>query len=362
MRLRYFSFLLLLSFSLSAQEQNPSTILLTAESMPRFPGCEDQELASADLKKCAEKKMLEFVYQNISYPDEARTAGVEGTVVIRFVIEEDGSISEAKIVKEIGSGCGAEALRVVELMNEQGVKWIPGIQYGKPVRVYFNLPVKYKLEKETPPPPPPPPYFITGLDTIYTEYEEAPIYGTEEGALQKYMEALPYPQSVDTCLAGSMVVQFFISKKGEVKIGDIYDYGDLGFDFQFEAIQHLNATNLKWQAAKRAGLPVSCYLPLRLAFKPKTANCQMVADNYDLAYAAAAEAEALYASQKVAEAIAKWDESLTLLPGNAEVLLLRGQAYLEINEKEKACTDLQAAKKIIPLADWVVQLLPMICK
>ena len=358
MRFLYFSFLLLLSFNLSAQEKNPTAVFSIVESMPRFPGCENQGLAADAVKKCSEKKMLGFVYENISYPEEAKSTGIEGTVVIRFVIQEDGGIAEAQIAKEIGGGCGAEALRVVELMNEKGIKWIPGMQEGKPVRVYFNLPVKYKLEKE---PPPPLPYFIAGVDTIYTEFEEAPVYGTEEGALQKYMENLPYPQAVDSCLAGSMVVQFFISKKGEIKIGDIYDYGDLGFDFQFEAIQHLNATNLKWQPAKRGGLPVSCYLPLRMTFKPKTEKCQTIADNYDLAYIAAAEAETLYTDQKIEEAISKWTASLTLLPGNAEVLLLRGQAYLEVNQNEKACTDLQAAKKIIPLAAWVEQLLPMIC-
>jgi len=116
------------------------------DQMPRFPGCE--ELAGTDLekKRCADKKMLEFVYSRILYPLEARQEGLEGTVVVTFIIETDGSISKAEITRDIGKGCGVEARRVVNLMNEGGIRWIPGHQHGKPVRVQFNLPVKFKLE------------------------------------------------------------------------------------------------------------------------------------------------------------------------------------------------------------------------
>ena len=106
------------------------------EEMPRFPGCEDNN------KNCADKKMLEFIYQNLRYPALARENGVEGTVVVTFIVEADGRIKEPKIVREIGGGCGDEVLRVVNLMPT----WIPGKQKGEAVRVQFNLPVRFKLE------------------------------------------------------------------------------------------------------------------------------------------------------------------------------------------------------------------------
>lgn len=116
-------------------------IFKVVEDMPRFPGCED--ISNKDeRKKCAEQKMLEYIYKNIKYPAIARENGVEGTVVITFVVETNGTITAAQIARDIGAQCGQEALRVVEDMP----KWIPGKQRGRSVRVQFNLPVKFKLE------------------------------------------------------------------------------------------------------------------------------------------------------------------------------------------------------------------------
>ena len=70
--------------------------------MPRFPGCEDKGSA-AEKKQCADKKMLEFIYKNIKYPAIARENGVEGTCVIQFVVEKDGAIADAKVVRDIGA-------------------------------------------------------------------------------------------------------------------------------------------------------------------------------------------------------------------------------------------------------------------
>lgn len=125
--------------------KDPETIFVTAEEMPRFPGCEEVRDMS-DRKTCADQKMLEFIYKNINYPPMARENHVQGTVVIRFYIDTDGSIKSPEILKDIGAGCGKEALRVVEKMNSLPKKWAPGKQRGKPVKVYFNLPVRYRLD------------------------------------------------------------------------------------------------------------------------------------------------------------------------------------------------------------------------
>jgi protein TonB len=113
--------------------------------MPLFPGC-DQSMAYAERKQCADTKMLEFIYGNIKYPAIARENGVEGMAVVSFVIEKDGTVTDAKIVRDPGAKTGDEALRVVQLMNSKGLKWNPGKQGGRSVRVQFNLPVKFKLE------------------------------------------------------------------------------------------------------------------------------------------------------------------------------------------------------------------------
>jgi protein TonB len=120
-------------------------IFKVVEEMPRFPGCDNEPTVEAK-KACADKKMLEFIYKNIKYPAIARENGVEGTAVITFVVEKDGTVKDARIVRDIGAQCGQEALRVVNLMNDQNIKWTPGKQRGRPVRVQFNLPVRFRLE------------------------------------------------------------------------------------------------------------------------------------------------------------------------------------------------------------------------
>lgn len=126
-------------------EDNDVEIFKVVEEMPRFPGCENEATTEAK-KACADKKMLEFIYKNIKYPAIARENGVEGTAVITFVVEKDGTVKDARIVRDIGAQCGQEALRVVNMMNESNIKWIPGKQRGRSVRVQFNLPVRFKLE------------------------------------------------------------------------------------------------------------------------------------------------------------------------------------------------------------------------
>jgi len=116
-------------------------IFTVVQDMPRFPGCECISVTSKDKKSCAEKEMLEFIYKSIKYPTVAIENGIEGRVIVSFVVEKDGSITNPKILRGLGGGCSAEALRVVKSMP----KWIPGKQRNKAVRVQFNVFVGFKL-------------------------------------------------------------------------------------------------------------------------------------------------------------------------------------------------------------------------
>ena len=126
-------------------KDEPEEIFRIVEQMPRFPGCENKG-SKADKDACAQKKLLEFIYANIKYPAIARENGVEGACVIQFVVEKSGKVTDARVVRDIGAGCGEEALRVVKLMNKQSKVWTPGKQRGRSVRVQFTLPVKFKLQ------------------------------------------------------------------------------------------------------------------------------------------------------------------------------------------------------------------------
>ncbi len=116
-------------------------IFRVVEQQPMFPGCE-QVADKVERYRCAEENMLRFIYDNIQYPSMARENGVAGMVVVTFVVERDGSISNISLLRDVGAGCGEEAKRIVSMMP----KWIPGKQRERTVRVQFTLPVRFKLE------------------------------------------------------------------------------------------------------------------------------------------------------------------------------------------------------------------------
>ncbi len=85
--------------------------------------------------------MAKFLSDNLVYPAEARDKGITGRVVVTFVVEKDGNVSNVKVLRDIGGGCGAEAVRVVKKMP----RWKPGKANGKAVRTQFTLPLNFSL-------------------------------------------------------------------------------------------------------------------------------------------------------------------------------------------------------------------------
>ncbi|WP_118951291.1 energy transducer TonB [Taibaiella helva] len=104
----------------------PDKIFTSVEQMPQPP---------FDVQK--------YLAQNIRYPAAAKEDGIQGRVVLQFVVDRDGSVTNIVIQRDIGGGCGKEAERVVRSMP----KWKPGKQNGQPVRVYYTLPVSFKLQE-----------------------------------------------------------------------------------------------------------------------------------------------------------------------------------------------------------------------
>ena len=97
------------------------------EQMPEFPG--------------GQEALMQFLRQEVKYPKEAFKDGVQGRVVVQFVVEKDGSISEVEVVKKVNEHLDAEAVRVVNAMP----KWKPGKQKGENVRVKYTLPISFRL-------------------------------------------------------------------------------------------------------------------------------------------------------------------------------------------------------------------------
>ena len=96
------------------------------EEMPEYPG--------------GDEALLAFLQREIQYPEVARTSGITGTVLIEFVVEKDGSVSNARVKAPLFPECDKEAVRGVMAMP----KWKPGKNNGKPVRCYYQVPVTFQ--------------------------------------------------------------------------------------------------------------------------------------------------------------------------------------------------------------------------
>lgn len=350
----YLFFTLALFAQPSAAEEE---VFQVVEEMPRFPGCVDT-LAQEEAKKCANQKMLQFVYENIRYPEVDRLKGNEGTVVIRFTVEKDGSISEPTVLRGRGEKLGEEALRVVKLMNDLPEKWIPGRQRGKPVRVYFNLPVKFRIQEVEEPD-----FVFNGQDSIWVRFDTPSQYKTSDEELVKYIDAsLKYPnEGQDSCRIGIIELNTLIKEDGGVKIIDVVDYSKLGIDYQFEAIRLINSTTGDWKAARYGDRSVNTNKSIRITFRPNMISCGVVISDFEKADQLATAATIDMQDNKMEDGIAKLTEAITMFPDNGEYISLRGQAYLKMQKTEEACADLRMAKDIL-VVSWYDGLIPLLCK
>ena len=110
-----------------SMRQSDEKVFDVVEHMPEYPGGMDS--------------LMTFLMRTVKYPKEAAEKGIQGRVVVMFIVEKDGQISEPEIQKSVFPTLDEEALRVIRCMP----KWKPGMQSGKVVRVRFNIPITFRL-------------------------------------------------------------------------------------------------------------------------------------------------------------------------------------------------------------------------
>ncbi|MBP1646142.1 MAG: TonB family protein [Bacteroidetes bacterium] len=118
------------SLNVNAQEKksdNSDVVFTVVENEAEFPG--------------GLEAMNRFLAENIKYPTLAKQKNIEGKVIISFIVEKNGTLTDIRTIKDIGEGCGDEGVRIVKLMP----KWKPAKQKGQPVRQQFLLPISFVL-------------------------------------------------------------------------------------------------------------------------------------------------------------------------------------------------------------------------
>ncbi len=242
------------AFSFSKKAEDNEKAFTTVETIPEFKGGIDA--------------LMNYIGNNLKYPADAIDKGIEGKVLIRFIVTKEGKVSNAEVLRGIDPSCDAEALRVVEAMPD----WIPGKQKGENVNVYYTLPISYKLghkkeDKSTVKfQPPQIKNDKAATKQSYTQVEEMPKFPGGEQALMSYLrENIKYPlEEASKKIEGNVIVRFIVDKEGKVKDATVLRKVNDGLDA--EALRVVNGMP-DWIPGKQDGKNVNVYFTLPIMFK-----------------------------------------------------------------------------------------------
>ena len=233
----------------------------TCDIMPEFPG--------------GQSALLQFLAKSIKYPAEAQQQGKQGKVVVTFVIEKDGSITDAKVVRTDNPVFNEEALRVVNSMP----KWKPGKQRGKEVRVSYTVPVIFSLDGKG---------YQKAMSTakgntksnatqaqsgsdfdenqLFQIVEEMPEFPGGMGACLKFLMAnTEYPEKAKAQkVEGKVSVKFVVEKDGSISNPQIIKGGNPLLND--EALRVVNSMP-KWKPGKQRGKVVRVGYTVPIIFK-----------------------------------------------------------------------------------------------
>ncbi len=308
------------------------------------------------VRTCGENSLMRLMAQNIQYPFDAREQNIQGTVVLQMVIEPNGKMSNIKMLKDIGGGCGNEAMRVLKVLDTLGLTWKPGSIGGKPVRARKSLPFRFRLTEALP-------YtFSDAGDTIYTNIDTPIRFKDGDEALVKYvLNQLEYPKSYrDSCSTGVIEYALLVNPDGSVKVENQLNFNNLNSDFEFNGIVLANSTAGKWEPATYQGRAVPTTTPLRVMFKSDATGCKAANDKFDQAILLAEQGVTLSEGDNSTEAIEKFNQALALQPDNTELLYYRGTLLLNQGQKEGACTDYNRIKQLLGYT-WFENVRKLVC-
>lgn len=231
-----------------AAPQDTARVFMVVEQMPEFPG---------GMAAC-----MEFLKNNIKYPKEAREKKEQGRVILQFVVMEDGSLSDIKIVRGVSPSIDAEAIRIMNQMP----KWKPGMQRGQAVRVKYTIPVMFSLDDEN----------QGDVDIkrevtqdeygFYMVADEMPEFPGGMAACMEWLQKnIRYPiEAFAKSETGRVIVQFVVEENGDLR--QLKVVRGVSPSLDGEALRVV-ATMPKWKPGKVDGKPVKVNYTIPIAFR-----------------------------------------------------------------------------------------------
>jgi TonB family protein len=262
-------FLVLVTFYACAAKKSHSTVkadqeepFVVVEEMPMFPG--------------GDSTLLAYLSKNTKYPESAKTKKIQGRVIVRFCVTSKGSVDRISVLKGVSPELDAEASRVVSTLPV----FKPGKQGGKPVPVWYMVPIAFSLDKSqgalllppSPPPPPPPPALKesgSGMtDGAYQTVDEMPIFPGGDPALLNYICANTiYPKEAkEKAIQGKVITRFKVTADGSVS--DVSVLQGVNSSLDNEAIRVVG-TLPKFTPGKLGGKSVAVWYMVPISFTLK---------------------------------------------------------------------------------------------
>ncbi|MBQ7238986.1 MAG: energy transducer TonB, partial [Bacteroidales bacterium] len=231
--------------------QSPKEVFTVIEEMPEFPG--------------GESALMQFIKTNLKYPADCAAQNIEGRVVLSFIVEKDGSISDVEIMRTPDERLSAEAIRMVQSMPA----WIPGKQRGQAVRVKYVLPVTFRLAKPDDQKSVQKGQGATkasGNDAVFTAVEEMPQFPGGDTELMAFIrDNVKFPKEcLDQGIQGRVIVRFIVEKDGSISDTEILRTPD--DRLSAEAIRVIKAMP-KWTPGKQRGQAVRVFYVLPVTFR-----------------------------------------------------------------------------------------------
>lgn len=229
----------------SVQEENIDEIFVRVEKKAEFPG--------------GKRALTKYLHENIKYPEKALETGIQGIVMVKFVISQEGKVSRSEVVRSIHPLLDEEALRVVNGMP----RWRPAQNGSKNVNSYFTLPVNFKLADSPSTPAP-----EKDEKGVYLRVDKQAQHPSGMATLMSSIQKnLKYPKKAKKeKTEGTCIVQFVVEADG--KIGEISVSRSISPEIDQEAIRLVKGTGA-WIPAQSKGENVRSYVKLPINFKLK---------------------------------------------------------------------------------------------
>jgi TonB family protein len=256
---------LLISITLIGQEEK---ILPVAQEMPTLQGCEHLKDV-IERRSCMDEKIEVGLAEYLEYPDAAKQAGVDGFVIVRFVVDEKGKPINHTVDEDPGFGMAEAAIKAVKKLG----KWVPGRNKGVPVKVRMTIPVKFVM------PQAPAEKSVVITPEVHEFAEQMPRFQgcdkaddaearrcTFESLATYIRQNLLYPEEAKKQnISGTVVVRFIIDEGGAVTGAEVEK--SLGAGCDEEALRIVKAMP-QWVPGKQGGKPVKVRQSLPFHFKP----------------------------------------------------------------------------------------------